>query len=88
VVVAARELFGEVGFIDGMPRTAGASASGKTKLYGLPSEAFAKFQQEQPLLAARFVAELMKDLARKFRAEQGLDVKSASTLKPSSATSR
>lgn len=72
------ELFGEVGFIDGMPRTAGASAQSKTKLYGLPADAFLRYQQENPLHAARLVAELMKDLARKFRAvNEGLDVKSA-----------
>lgn len=72
------ELFGEVGFIDGMPRTAGATAGGKTRLYGISSAQFVKLQQEHPLLAARFVAELMKDLARKFRAvNEGLDVKSA-----------
>ena len=67
------DAFGEIGLLDGSPRTATATAMSRTEIIVIPRDAFSALLQSQPQLAThliqllckrvRWTAELMEDTA-------------------------
>jgi CRP/FNR family transcriptional regulator, cyclic AMP receptor protein len=58
------EIFGEVGMIDGGPRSASAVAVGATELYVIDRATFDHLVRNNPV----FAAAIMRDMARRLRA--------------------
>jgi class 3 adenylate cyclase/CRP-like cAMP-binding protein/tetratricopeptide (TPR) repeat protein len=66
------DVFGEVGLLDGGPRTADAVAEGSTVVFEFGREAFLRLLQAEPTVAGRMLSLLNERLAESSRvAEQG-----------------
>jgi class 3 adenylate cyclase/CRP-like cAMP-binding protein len=65
--VAPGEVFGEVGLLDGGPRTADAVADGSTVAFEFGREAFLRLLQAEPTVAGRMLSVLNDRLARASR---------------------
>lgn len=61
--VGPRDFFGEVGLLDGGPRTMDAMADGPTVLFEFPRDEFLRFVEAQPSVAGRLLGRLNETLA-------------------------
>jgi NTE family protein len=66
------DLFGEVGFFDGLPRSADVVASEASEALVLTQAAFQRLRLTHPRLALRFVLDLGRALSERFRASDAL----------------
>jgi CRP-like cAMP-binding protein len=66
------DLFGEVGFFDGMPRSADVVALEESEALVLTQAAFQRLRLTHPRLALRFVLDLGRILGERFRASDAL----------------
>jgi CRP-like cAMP-binding protein len=66
------DLFGEVGFFDGLPRTADVVALEEAEALVLTATAFQRLRLTHPRLALRFVLDLGRILGERFRASDAL----------------
>jgi len=66
------DLFGEVGFFDGLPRSADVVAVEESEALVLTQAAFQRLRLTHPRLALRFVLDLGRILAERFRASDAL----------------
>jgi CRP-like cAMP-binding protein len=62
------DLFGEVGFFDGLPRSADVVALEESEAFVLTQAAFQRLRLTHPRLALRFVLDLGRVLGERFRA--------------------
>jgi len=66
------DLFGEVGFFDGLPRSADVVALEDAEALVLTQAAFQRLRLTHPRLALRFVLDLGRILGERFRASDAL----------------
>jgi CRP-like cAMP-binding protein len=66
------DLFGEVGFFDGLPRSADVVALEVSEALVLTQAAFQRLRLTHPRLALRFVLDLGRILGERFRASDAL----------------
>src|SRR3954451_7842706 len=66
------DLFGEVGFFDGLPRSADVVALEDSEALVLTQAAFQRLRLTHPRLALRFVLDLGRILGERFRASDAL----------------
>ena len=66
------DLFGEVGFFDGKPRSADVVAVEESEALVLTQAAFQRLRLTHPRLALRFVLDLGRILGERFRASDAL----------------
>jgi CRP-like cAMP-binding protein len=66
------DLFGEVGFFDGLPRSADVVALEPSEALVLTQAAFQRLRLTHPRLALRFVLDLGRILGERFRASDAL----------------
>lgn len=66
------DLFGEVGFFDGLPRSADVVALEASEALVLTQAAFQRLRLTHPRLALRFVLDLGRILSERFRASDAL----------------
>jgi CRP-like cAMP-binding protein len=66
------DLFGEVGFFDGLPRSADVVALEASEALVLTQAAFQRLRLTHPRLALRFVLDLGRILGERFRASDAL----------------
>jgi|SRR5215212_6112260 len=71
-VLEPGDLFGEVGFFDGLPRTADVVALEAAEALVLTQAAFQRLRLTHPRLALRFVLDLGRILGERFRASDAL----------------
>jgi CRP-like cAMP-binding protein len=71
-VLEAGDLFGEVGFFDGLPRSADVVALEDAEALVLTQAAFQRLRLTHPRLALRFVLDLGRILGERFRASDAL----------------
>ncbi len=62
--VSANDLFGEIGVLDGEPRSGTATAIGVSTAYFLPAEAFLDVLERAPTVGMRLLAHLVLRLRR------------------------
>ncbi len=68
----AGDLFGEVGFFDGLPRSADVVALEEAEALVLTQAAFQRLRLTHPRLALRFVLDLGRVLGERFRASDAV----------------
>jgi CRP-like cAMP-binding protein len=66
------DLFGEVGFFDGLPRSADVVAVEEAEALVLTQNAFQRLRLSHPRLALRFVLDLGRILGERFRASDAI----------------
>ncbi len=66
------DLFGEVGFFDGLPRSADVVALEASEALVLTQSSFQRLRLTHPRLALRFVLDLGRILGERFRASDAL----------------
>jgi CRP-like cAMP-binding protein len=66
------DLFGEVGFFDGLPRSADVVAREEAEALVLTQPAFQRLRLTHPRLALRFVLDLGRILGERFRASDAI----------------
>ena len=66
------DLFGEVGFFDGLPRSADVVAVEESEALALTQAAFQRLRLTHPRLALHFVLDLGRILGERFRASDSL----------------
>jgi CRP-like cAMP-binding protein len=71
-LLEAGDLFGEVGFFDGLPRSADVVALEESEAFVLTQAAFQRLRLTHPRLALRFVIDLGRVLGERFRASDAL----------------
>lgn len=71
-VLEPGDLFGEVGFFDGLPRSADVVALESAEAIVLTQNAFQRLRLVHPRLAVRFVSDLGRILGERFRASDAL----------------
>src|SRR5437762_13935155 len=71
-VLEPGDLFGEVGFFDGLPRSADVVALEPSEALVLTQPAFQRLRLTHPRLALRFVFDLGRILGERFRASDAL----------------
>ena len=71
-VLEPGDLFGEVGFVDGLPRSADVVALEGSEALVLTQAAFQRLRLTHPRLALRFVLDLGRILGERFRASDAL----------------
>ena len=71
-VLEPGDLFGEVGFFDGLPRSADVVALEASEALVLTQVAFQRLRLTHPRLALRFVLDLGRILGERFRASDAL----------------
>jgi CRP-like cAMP-binding protein len=71
-VLEAGDLFGEVGFFDGLPRSADVVALEEAEALVLTQAAFQRLRLTHPRLALRFVLDLGRILGERFRASDAI----------------
>jgi CRP-like cAMP-binding protein len=71
-VLEPGDLFGEVGFFDGLPRTADVVALEEAEALVLTQSAFQRLRLMHPRLALRFVLDLGRILGERFRASDAI----------------
>jgi CRP-like cAMP-binding protein len=71
-VLEPGDLFGEVGFFDGLPRSADVVALEDSEALVLTQAAFQRLRLSHPRLAVRFVLDLGRILGERFRASDAL----------------
>jgi CRP-like cAMP-binding protein len=71
-VLATGDLFGEVGFFDGLPRSADVVAIEEAEALVLTQAAFQRLRLMHPRLALRFVLDLGRILGERFRASDAV----------------
>jgi CRP-like cAMP-binding protein len=71
-VLEPGDLFGEVGFFDGLPRSADVVALEEAEALVLTQAAFQRLRLMQPRLALRFVLDLGRILGERFRASDAI----------------
>lgn len=71
-LLQAGDLFGEVGFFDGKPRSADVVALEESEALVLTQTAFQRLRLTHPRLAVRFVLDLGRVLGERFRASDAL----------------
>jgi CRP-like cAMP-binding protein len=71
-VLAAGDLFGEVGFFDGLPRSADVVALEDAEALVLTQAAFQRLRLTHPRLALRFALDLGRILGERFRASDAV----------------
>jgi CRP/FNR family transcriptional regulator, cyclic AMP receptor protein len=71
-VLEPGDLFGEVGFFDGLPRSADVVALEASEALVLTQAAFQRLRLTHPRLALRFVLDLGRILGERFRASDAL----------------
>jgi len=71
-LLEAGDLFGEVGFFDGQPRSADVVALDESEALVLTQAAFQRLRLTHPRLALRFVLDLGRILGERFRASDAL----------------
>ena len=71
-VIEPGDLFGEVGFFDGLPRTADVVALEEAEALVLTQSAFQRLRLVHPRLALRFVLDLGRILGERFRASDAI----------------
>jgi CRP-like cAMP-binding protein len=71
-VLESGDLFGEVGFFDGLPRSADVLALEASEALVLTQAAFQRLRLTNPRLALRFVLDLGRILGERFRASDAL----------------
>ena len=71
-VLEAGDLFGEVGFFDGLPRSADVAAHEPAEALVLTQPAFQRLRLVHPRIALRFVLDLGRILGERFRASDAL----------------
>jgi CRP-like cAMP-binding protein len=71
-VLEPGDLFGEVGFFDGLPRSADVVALEPSEALVLTQAAFQRLRLTHPRLALRFVLDLGRILGERFRATDAL----------------
>jgi CRP-like cAMP-binding protein len=71
-VLEPGDLFGEVGFFDGLPRSADVVALEEAEALVLTQMAFQRLRLTHPRLALRFVLDLGRILGERFRASDAL----------------
>jgi CRP-like cAMP-binding protein len=71
-VLEPGDLFGEVGFFDGLPRSADVVALEPSEALVLTQAAFQRLRLTHPRLALRFVLDLGRILGERFRASDAL----------------
>jgi CRP-like cAMP-binding protein len=71
-VLEPGDLFGEVGFFDGLPRTADVVALEEGEALVLTQSAFQRLRLVHPRLALRFVLDLGRILGERFRASDAI----------------
>jgi len=71
-VLEPGDLFGEVGFFDGLPRSADVVAVEESEALVLTQAAFQRLRLTHPRLAVRFVLDLGRILGERFRASDAL----------------
>jgi CRP-like cAMP-binding protein len=71
-VLETGDLFGEVGFFDGLPRSANVVALEEAEALVLTQAAFQRLRLTHPRLALRFVLDLGRILGERFRASDAV----------------
>ena len=71
-LLQAGDLFGEVGFFDGLPRSADVAALDDAEALVLTQSGFQRLRLTHPRLALRFVLDLGRVLAERFRASDAI----------------
>ena len=71
-VLESGDLFGEVGFFDGLPRSADVVALEDAEALVLTQNAFQRLRLTHPRLALRFVLDLGRVLGERFRASDAI----------------
>jgi CRP-like cAMP-binding protein len=71
-VLQPGDLFGEVGFFDGLPRSADVVALEEAEALVLTQTAFQRLRLTHPRLALRFVLDLGRILGERFRASDAI----------------
>jgi CRP-like cAMP-binding protein len=71
-VLEPGDLFGEVGFFDGLPRSADVVALEEAEALVLTQTAFQRLRLTHPRLALRFVLDVGRILGERFRASDAL----------------
>ena len=71
-VLEPGDLFGEVGFFDGLPRSADVVALEESEALVLTQAAFQRLRLTHPRLALRFVLDLGRILGERFRASDAI----------------
>jgi CRP-like cAMP-binding protein len=71
-VLETGDLFGEVGFFDGLPRSADVVALEEAEALVLTQAAFQRLRLTHPRLALRFVLDLGRVLGERFRASDAV----------------
>jgi len=71
-LLQAGDLFGEVGFFDGKPRSADVVALEEAEALVLTQAAFQRLRLTHPRLALRFVLDLGRILGERFRASDAI----------------
>jgi CRP-like cAMP-binding protein len=71
-VLEPGDLFGEVGFFDGLPRSADVVALEEAEALVLTQPAFQRLRLMHPRLALRFVLDLGRILGERFRASDAI----------------
>jgi CRP/FNR family cyclic AMP-dependent transcriptional regulator len=71
-VLEPGDLFGEVGFFDGLPRSADVVALEESEALVLTQNAFQRLRLTHPRLALRFVLDLGRILGERFRASDAI----------------
>jgi CRP-like cAMP-binding protein len=71
-VLEPRDLFGEVGFFDGLPRSADVVALEDAEALVLTEQAFERLRLTHPRLALCFVLDLGRVLGERFRASDSI----------------
>ena len=71
-VLESGDLFGEVGFFDGLPRSADVVALEKAEALVLTPAAFQRLRLMHPRLALRFVLDVGRILGERFRASDAI----------------
>ena len=71
-VLEPGDLFGEVGFFDGLPRSADVVALDDAEALVLTQTAFQRLRLTHPRLALRFVLDLGRALGERFRASDAI----------------
>jgi len=66
--LGATDVFGEVAFADQGPRSASAYADGKAEIGIFSFDHFEIIKKQDPVLGMKFLMQLMRALAQKFRA--------------------
>ena len=71
-VLEAGDLFGEVGFFDGLPRSADVVALEQAEALVLTQAGFQRLRLTHPRLAVRFLLDLGRILGERFRASDAI----------------